>query len=207
MRESRRSLSREKAVTAKAGALGVSLRLATGESWHSGLGVADPAALVRALQAAGGAASQQSRPEPAWAYVDARASVRGGRLDRPVAKFILLPLVLAIPAFQLHQHIAYGSAFGEFYTFGLVAYLKGFALWWAAWSIGVVLFAAVLRAAHRGRDARRAARAAWGRVERAARNGAAREGRSLSRLARVAAAPAAGFVRPEQAAALTGGCR
>lgn len=146
MRESRRSLSREKAVTAKAGALGVSLRLATGESWHSGLGVADPAALVRALQAAGGAASQQSRPEPAWAYVDARASVRGGRLDRPVAKFILLPLVLAIPAFQLHQHIAYGSAFGEFYTFGLVAYLKGFALWWAAWSIGVVLFAAVLRA-------------------------------------------------------------
>jgi apolipoprotein N-acyltransferase len=63
-----------------------------------------------------------------------------------VAKFMLLPLALAIPAFLLHQNIAYGSPVGEFYTFGLLAYLKGFALWWAAWIIGVVLFAAVLRA-------------------------------------------------------------
>jgi apolipoprotein N-acyltransferase len=60
---------------------------------------------------------------------------------------VLFPLVLAIPAFRLHQHIAYGSAFGEYYTFGLRAYLTTFALWWAAWAIGVVLCAAVLRAA------------------------------------------------------------
>ena len=38
------------------------------------------------------------------------------------------------------------AAWASFYTFGLVAYLKGFALWWAAWIIGVVLCAAVLRA-------------------------------------------------------------
>jgi apolipoprotein N-acyltransferase len=30
---------------------------------------------------------------------------------------------------------------------GLVAYLKGFSLWWAAWAIGVALCAAVLRTA------------------------------------------------------------
>ena len=70
-----------------------------------------------------------------------------GRLDHPIAKFVLFPLVLAIPAFRLHQHIAYGSAFGEYYTFGLTAYLTTFALWWAAWAIGVVLCAAGLRAA------------------------------------------------------------
>jgi apolipoprotein N-acyltransferase len=77
-------------------------------------------------------------------------SVRRGRLDRPWAKFGLLPLVLAIPAFRLHQHIAYGSTWGEYYSFGLVAYLKGFALWWAAWAIGVVLCAAALRAVIEG---------------------------------------------------------
>jgi len=60
---------------------------------------------------------------------------------------VLFPLLLAIPAFRLHQHIAYGSAFGEYYTFGLKAWATTFALWWAAWIIGVVLCAAALRAA------------------------------------------------------------
>jgi apolipoprotein N-acyltransferase len=60
-------------------------------------------------------------------------------------KFVVFPLLLAIPAFRLHQHIAYGSSFGEYYTFGLAAYLSAFALWWAAWAIGVALCAAVLR--------------------------------------------------------------
>jgi apolipoprotein N-acyltransferase len=56
-----------------------------------------------------------------------------------------LPLALALPAFHLHQHIAYGSALGEYYSFGLAAYLSAFGLWWAAWTIGVVLGAALLR--------------------------------------------------------------
>jgi apolipoprotein N-acyltransferase len=86
---------------------------------------------------------------PPWAttYAHAVLADRRGRLDRLWAKFGLLPFLLAIPAFRLHQHIAYGSSLGEYYTFGLGAYLKGFALWWAAWAIGVVLCAAVLRTA------------------------------------------------------------
>ncbi|HNE23873.1 MAG TPA: hypothetical protein PLG78_11935, partial [Leptospiraceae bacterium] len=51
---------------------------------------------------------------------------------------------VAIPAFLLHQNIAYGSALGEFITYGLRAYLFGFAIWWASWGIGVALFAAAL---------------------------------------------------------------
>ena len=47
----------------------------------------------------------------------------------------------------MHQHIAYGSSFGEYYTFGLKAYATSFGLWWAAWLIGVVLCAAALRSA------------------------------------------------------------
>jgi apolipoprotein N-acyltransferase len=80
-------------------------------------------------------------------YGLARAALQRSRLDRPLIKFGLFPLLLAIPAFRLHQHIAYGSAFGEYYSFGLGAYLSTFALWWAAWAIGVVLSAAALRAA------------------------------------------------------------
>jgi len=53
-------------------------------------------------------------------------------------------------AFRLHQHIAYGNTFGEYYSFGLTAYLTTFAVWWAAWAIGVVLCAAALRAVIEG---------------------------------------------------------
>ena len=125
---------------------GASLRLASGERWQYGIALDNPAALARALRAAGGASLQQVPPSRAWWYLETRRVMPRGRLAHPLAKFVLLPLALAIPAFRLHQHIAYGSAFGEYYTFGLAAYLKGFALWWAAWIIGVVLCAAVLRA-------------------------------------------------------------
>jgi apolipoprotein N-acyltransferase len=125
---------------------GASLRLGSGERWRYGLAHTDPAALARTL-AADGAPAQQSTSSPATTYAQASGAIRRGRLDQPLAKFVLLPLALAIPAFRLHQHIAHGSAFGEYYTFGLTAYLTSFALWWAAWAIGVLLCAAALRAA------------------------------------------------------------
>ena len=40
-----------------------------------------------------------------------------------------------------------GGTFGEYYTYGLSAWLLGLAIWWAAWSIGLMLFAAALRTA------------------------------------------------------------
>ena len=72
--------------------------------------------------------------------------MRRGRFDSPWVRFLLFPLLLALPAFHLHQNIAYGGWFGEFYTFGLKAYGLTFALWWASWTMGVVLCAAALRA-------------------------------------------------------------
>ncbi|MEP6504940.1 MAG: apolipoprotein N-acyltransferase, partial [Betaproteobacteria bacterium] len=126
---------------------GVSLRLASGERWRYGLALADPAALARALAAAQGASLQALPPSRSAPYVESTLALRRGRLARPLAKFVLLPLALALPAFRLHQHIAYGSTFGEYDTFGLRAYVTTFALWWAAWAIGVVLCAATLRVA------------------------------------------------------------
>jgi apolipoprotein N-acyltransferase len=125
---------------------GVSLRLTSGERWQYRIASLDPTAFAQALAAAGGVATLGS-PQWATTYAHAALSIRRGRLDRPLTKFVLFPLVLAIPAFRLHQHIAYGSTLGELYTFGLGAYLKGFSLWWSAWAIGVALCAAVLRTA------------------------------------------------------------
>lgn len=126
-------------------AAGAWLRLASGVRWSQGLVGVEPAALARALAAAGCAATLSA---PAWlaAWSQARAATTRAWLDHPAVKFGLLSLLLALPAYRLHQHIAYGSSFGEVYSFGLPAYLKGLLLWWAAWAVGVAMAAAVLRA-------------------------------------------------------------
>lgn len=125
---------------------GLALRLASGQRWRYGLALSEPVAFAAAMAGAGGPPMAQ-RTRELQGTVQAGMGLRHRWLDHPLSKFVLLPLVLAIPAFSLHQHIAYGSAFGEYYSFGLKAYLSAFVLWWAAWSIGVVLSAALLRAA------------------------------------------------------------
>jgi apolipoprotein N-acyltransferase len=117
--------------------------MAQGE--RHGLVHPSPLALARVLAAAGAVAPPPA-PTRASRYAQARGALRRGRLDHPLVKFVLLPLLLAIPAFRLHQHITFGSSFGEYEAFGLAAYLAAFVLWWAAWTIGVVLTAAAVRA-------------------------------------------------------------
>lgn len=125
---------------------GAWLRLTTGARWSYGLLHADPAGLARAIESAGGAPAQERLSLRARTYAQVRQAIRSGRLEHPLLKFVLFPLLLAIPAFRVHQFIMFGSSFGEYHAYGLAAYLKGFALWWAAWTIAVVICAAVLRA-------------------------------------------------------------
>jgi apolipoprotein N-acyltransferase len=125
---------------------GAALRLRTGERWHLDIALAHPDGLARALSAAASTPIATVTPLRAGRYAQASAALAHGRLAHPLVKFGLFPPLLAIPAFRLHQHIAYGGAFGEYYTFGLRAYATTFALWWAAWTIAVVLCAAALRA-------------------------------------------------------------
>ncbi|MBA5636971.1 apolipoprotein N-acyltransferase [Duganella sp. LX20W] len=135
---------------------GLSLRLNTGRRWRYGLALtnADARAAARAATAAQLAQSAKSAQaaEPSvrgvpQVYAQTSLAIGRSRLDHPLLKHILLPFALALPAFHLYQHIAYGSAFGEYYSFGLKAYLSAFALWWAAWAIGVVLTQTLLRMA------------------------------------------------------------
>ena len=127
---------------------GVDLRLAAGPYWTRGLALAAPLALQRLLAAAGVTGRDEGRLADALAELaQTRADARRPRLDHGLVKFALFPLLLALVAFRLHQVIAFGGSLGEYYSFGLGAYLSGLLIWWASWSIGLMLFAAALRIA------------------------------------------------------------
>jgi apolipoprotein N-acyltransferase len=127
-------------------ASGLDLRFASGRRFGHGLMVADPAALQRALAAAGANATWSS-PGAAraadWAAL--RAVSRHRLLDHAGLKFLVFPLLAALPAFRLHQVIAYGGPFGEWLTYGPAAWFSGLAIWWGAWALGLMLLAALLR--------------------------------------------------------------
>ena len=122
---------------------GVDLQLAAGRRWTHGLALADPRALQRALAAAGSPAPEDRSYAARLAQVRALTFRRW--LDHPLLKFALFPLLPAAVAFRLHQMIAFGGPFGEYYTYGLEAWLTGGLIWWASWSLGLMLLAAVLR--------------------------------------------------------------
>jgi len=125
---------------------GVHLQLASGKLWSAGIAMVNPLALVQALLDAGATpALADSQKGFMSAYSRIRASVARWRIDHFVLKYVLYPLVPALPAFRLHQHIAFGGTFGEYYTYGLKAYLLAFLIWWASWAIGMALFGSLLR--------------------------------------------------------------
>ncbi len=123
---------------------GVDLKLASGHALPYGVQVADPMALQQALADAGSPAQLTgSLRKSRWAQV--RAATVQPWLDSGWVKFALFPLLPAAVAFRLNQIIAFGGPLGEYYTYGLKAWLTGALIWWASWSIGLMLFAAVLR--------------------------------------------------------------
>ena len=80
-------------------------------------------------------------------YTQVKRTAPRAVLRHPLLLYVALPLMLAVPAFRLHQVIAFGSPFGEWQAFGGWAFARGFALWWAAWALGVLVCATVLRTA------------------------------------------------------------
>ncbi len=125
---------------------GVDLELASGTRWRHGIALARPQAMRRVLSAAGAPLREETAGQSRRAaFAEARALAWRPRLDHPLLKFALFPLLPALVAFRLHQVIAFGGTFGEWRTYGFGAWLTGLAIWWASWSLGLMLFAAVLR--------------------------------------------------------------
>ena len=125
---------------------GLWLRLKSGRRFRYGLQVADPVALIEALADAGAPPHVRAASRhPAAIY--ARSKNRAPqRWYHPVLKFVAFALVPTLPLFRLHQWIAYGGTFGEYYTYGLQAYLLAFAIYWATFTVYLMLYAAGLRA-------------------------------------------------------------
>ena len=126
---------------------GVWLRLQSGRRFRYGLELTDPVAFAEALADAGAPEHVRSGARhPAALYARAK-NCTARRWDHPLFKYVVFALVPTVPVFRLHQWIAYGGTFGEYYSYGLRAYLLGFAIYWATFTIYLVLYAAALRAA------------------------------------------------------------
>ena len=126
---------------------GLWIRLRSGRRFDDGLQVSDPIALAEALADAGAPEAVRTvAHHPAALYARSRFGAPR-RWYHPLLAFVAFALVPAVPLFRLHQWIAYGGTFGEYYTYGLQAYLLGFVIYWATFAIYLVLYAAVLRAA------------------------------------------------------------
>lgn len=121
---------------------GVDLLLRSGA--RIGVGLARPRALLERLRAAGVPSPWTAADDRRSEHLEARASARHW-LDHAALKYALFPLLLSLPAFRLHQIIAFGGTFGELQTFGAGAWWTGLLLWWAAWALGLMLLGAVLR--------------------------------------------------------------
>jgi apolipoprotein N-acyltransferase len=124
---------------------GVSLRLRSGQRFAYGLQVADPLALVDAIATAGAHVDVRAAAKhPAVLHARSRHAA-AHRWYHPLLTFVVYALVPTIPLFRLHQWVAYGGTFGEYYIYGLQAYLLGFAAYWWTYTIYLVLYAALLR--------------------------------------------------------------
>lgn len=122
------------------------LRLGSGRRFRYGLQVTDPVAVIEALAAAGAAQDVRAAVRQPAAVYARSVFAHPGRWYHPLLKFVVFALVPTLPLFRLHQWIAYGGTFGEYYMFGWKAYLLAFAIYWASFSVQLVLYAAVLRA-------------------------------------------------------------
>ncbi len=126
-------------------ASGVSLRLRSGTRFRWGLAVPDPVHLGDALRDAGANVDTPARRSGAARYASAKHAARRW-WQHPLFKYVVFGLVPALPVFRLHQWIAYGGTFGEYYTYGLQAYLLALAIYWGTFIVYLVCYGALLRA-------------------------------------------------------------
>jgi apolipoprotein N-acyltransferase len=125
---------------------GVWLRLRSGRRFRYGLQVGDPIALTDVLVDAGAAEQVRAAARgPIAMYAQAKNGLPR-RWYHPLLKFPVFALVPTLPIFRLNQWVAYGGTFGEYYIYGLHAYLLGFAIYWGSITIYLVLYAGALRA-------------------------------------------------------------
>src|SRR5262249_4625839 len=118
----------------------------SGRRLRYGLQVADPAPLIEALVATCASDVGRALEGPGIVYAHAKHGGRTRRWRHYVGKYVLFALVPTLPLFRVHQFIAFGGTWGEWYLLGPASYLKTFAIYWGTLIIYVLLYGAALRA-------------------------------------------------------------
>jgi apolipoprotein N-acyltransferase len=124
---------------------GLWLKLRSGSRFSDGLHVEEPAALLQGLRDAGARdLVDRVSHHPTLLYAQSRHRA-ASRFDRPFFKYVIFALVPTVPLFRLRQLLTYGGTFGEYYDFGLKAYVLGFGIHWVLYGVYLLLYATVLR--------------------------------------------------------------
>ena len=122
------------------------LRMRSGNRFSYGLRPADAPGFMEQMAKAGAPERvRAASADPLFIYTSLKDGI-ARRWYHPLLKFVVFALLPALPLFRLHQWIAYGGTFGEYYTYGLEAYLTAFAIYWATLVIYLLMYAGVLRA-------------------------------------------------------------
>jgi len=124
---------------------GFALVLGSRQLVRPGIASPDPTPLLRALADHGVGAAATAIDHPIIAYARARAAWGRWRWTDLTARFPLFALGPTLLLFNVHQHIAYGGFFGQYYMMGLGPWLLTFAVYWATVTIYQVLYASVWR--------------------------------------------------------------
>jgi len=131
-------------------AAGFWLRMRSGARFSDGFFVPNLGGLLRLLRASGASdVVGNVKRHPSVLYAQSKYDA-ASRFDRPVYKYILFALVPTVPLFRLRQILTYGGVFGEYYTFGLKAYLLGFGVFWVLYGVYLLMYAALLRTVTEG---------------------------------------------------------
>ena len=118
--------------------------LRSGRRVVPGLELDDPTPLLEALGNEG-APAQPALESPGVVAAAARGRVARRWWDHPSIKFGLFALLPAAVLFNAHQHISYGGLWGEYYTYGLRAWLGTLGTYYAVTVIYCVLYASIWR--------------------------------------------------------------
>jgi apolipoprotein N-acyltransferase len=124
---------------------GLWLKLRSGARFSDGLHVHAPATFLQALGEAGaGDLVGRAARHPTVLFAESKHRAASW-FDRPFFKYVIFALVPTLPLFRLRQLLTYGGTFGEYYDFGLKAYVLGFGIHWVLYGIYLLLYATVLR--------------------------------------------------------------
>jgi hypothetical protein len=124
---------------------GFALVLGSRRLVRPGIASHDPTPLLRALAGRGVAAAARAVDHPMIVYARARAGWGSWRWTHLAARFPLFAVGPTLLLFNVHQHIAYGGFFGQYYLMGLGPWVLTFAVFWATVTIYQVLYASVWR--------------------------------------------------------------